>query len=54
MLACNGYLDALDPGCGKRVMPINNFILATEPLGEDACAGADRLATSPSSIPASW
>jgi len=34
VLACNGYLDALDPGCGTRVMPINNFILATEPLGE--------------------
>ena len=34
VLACNGYLDALDPGCSKRVMPINNFILATEPLGE--------------------
>ena len=35
VLACNGYLDALDPGCGKRVMPINNFILATEPLGDE-------------------
>ena len=35
VLACNGYLDALDPGCGKRMMPINNFILATEPLGEE-------------------
>ena len=35
VLACNGYLDTLDPGCGKRVMPINNFILATEPLGEE-------------------
>ena len=35
VLACNGYLDALDPGCGKRVMPIHNFILATEPLGEE-------------------
>ena len=34
MLACNGYLDALDPGMGGRMMPINNFILATEPLGE--------------------
>ena len=33
VLACNGYLDALDPGCGTRVMPINNFILATAPLG---------------------
>ena len=35
VLACNGYLDALDPGCGKRVMPINNFIQATEPLGAE-------------------
>ena len=35
VLACNGYLDTLDPGCGKRVMPINNFILATEPLGDE-------------------
>ena len=35
VLACNGYLDALDPGMGGRVMPINNFILATEPLGEE-------------------
>ena len=35
VLACNGYLDALDPGCGKRMMPINNFILATEPFGEE-------------------
>ena len=35
VLACNGYLDAFDPGCGKRVMPINNFILATEPLGAE-------------------
>ena len=35
VLACNGYLDALDPGCGRRMMPINNFILATEPLGEE-------------------
>ena len=35
VLACNGYLDALDPGIGRRAMPINNFILATEPLGEE-------------------
>ena len=34
VLACNGYLGALDPGIGGRAMPINNFILATEPLGE--------------------
>ena len=35
VLACNGYLDALDPGMGGRMMPINNFILATEPLGKE-------------------
>ena len=35
VLACNGYLDALDPGIGGRIMPINNFILATAPLGEE-------------------
>ncbi|MDE0387819.1 MAG: FAD-binding oxidoreductase [Rhodospirillales bacterium] len=35
VLACNGYLDALDPGMGGRIMPINNFILATEPLGNE-------------------
>ena len=35
VLACNGYLDALDPGIGRRAMPINNFILATEPLSEE-------------------
>ena len=34
VLACNGYLDSLDPGMGGRIMPINNFILATEPLGD--------------------
>lgn len=39
VLACDGYLDALNPGVGRRMMPINNFILATEPLGEER-AGA--------------
>ena len=34
VLAANGYLDALVPGVAERVMPINNFIVATEPLGE--------------------
>lgn len=32
VLACNGYLDGLDRTVDTRVMPINNFILATEPL----------------------
>ncbi len=35
ILACNGYLDDLDTGIASRVMPINNYIIATEPLGEE-------------------
>lgn len=35
VLACNGYLDRLEPRISGKIMPINNFILATEPLGED-------------------
>ncbi len=31
--ACNGYLGHLEPRIAARVMPINNFIVATEPLG---------------------
>ncbi|WP_265501909.1 NAD(P)/FAD-dependent oxidoreductase [Paracoccus beibuensis] len=33
ILACNGYLGGLDRGIAARVMPINNYIVATEPLG---------------------
>lgn len=36
ILACNGYLGGLDRKVAARVMPINNFIAATEPLGADA------------------
>lgn len=36
ILACNGYLGGLQPQVAARVMPINNFILATEPLGDQA------------------
>ncbi|SPF81036.1 NAD(P)/FAD-dependent oxidoreductase [Pseudoprimorskyibacter insulae] len=36
VLAGNGYLGKLDHRVPKRVMPINNFIVATEPLGDDA------------------
>jgi len=36
VLACNGYLGGLNRKVAARVMPINNFIAATEPLGEDA------------------
>lgn len=35
VLACNGYLDNLTPEIGERLLPINNYILATEPLGEE-------------------
>jgi gamma-glutamylputrescine oxidase len=35
ILACNGYLDGLAPRVARRSMPINNFVIATEPLGED-------------------
>ena len=34
VLACNGYLGGLNRQVAARVMPINNFIAATEPLGE--------------------
>ncbi|WP_444875279.1 NAD(P)/FAD-dependent oxidoreductase [Microbulbifer okhotskensis] len=33
ILACNGYLGSLEPRLAGRIMPINNFVLATEPLG---------------------
>ncbi|AXI48941.1 FAD-dependent oxidoreductase [Sulfitobacter sp. SK012] len=33
VLACNGYLGGLNRKVAGRVMPINNFIAATEPLG---------------------
>ncbi|MHA7876998.1 NAD(P)/FAD-dependent oxidoreductase [Roseivivax sp.] len=33
VLAANGYLGGLAPRVAARVMPINNFIVATEPLG---------------------
>ncbi|MFO7759494.1 MAG: FAD-binding oxidoreductase [Roseovarius sp.] len=36
ILACNGYLGGLDARVAAKVMPINNFIAATEPLGDEA------------------
>ncbi len=36
ILAANGYLDRLEPKVAARVMPINNYIVATEPLGARA------------------
>jgi len=34
VLACNGYLGNLFPPIASNIMPINNFIVATEPLDE--------------------
>jgi len=38
VLACNGYLGGLEPSVAARVMPINSFIVATEPLGAERAA----------------
>ncbi len=34
VLACNGHLGNLAPSITSTIMPINNFVIATEPLGE--------------------
>jgi gamma-glutamylputrescine oxidase len=34
VLACNGYLEKLEPRTAGRIMPINNYMLATAPLSE--------------------
>jgi len=50
VLAGDGYLRDLQPAVEARVMPINNFILTTEPLGRSAAESLirDRLAVSDS------
>ena len=35
IIACNGYLDKFAPAMAGYIMPINNFIVATEPLSEE-------------------
>ncbi|MCE9521704.1 MAG: FAD-binding oxidoreductase [Alphaproteobacteria bacterium] len=32
--ACNGYLGKLNPDLARTIMPISNYVAATEPLGE--------------------
>ena len=34
IFACNGYIDSLETRVAARVMPINNYIIATQPLEE--------------------
>ncbi|MDB6090730.1 MAG: dependent oxidoreductase [Gammaproteobacteria bacterium] len=50
VLAGNGYLRNLQPAVETRVMPINNFVLATEPLGRETAESLirHRLAVSDS------
>jgi gamma-glutamylputrescine oxidase len=38
VMACNGYIGNLDADVTRRVMPINNYIVATEPLTDAARA----------------
>jgi len=35
VLACNGYLGKLEQRLSGKIMPINNFIIATEPLSDE-------------------
>ena len=35
ILATNGYIGGLDGKVAARVLPINSFVIATEPLGDD-------------------
>ncbi|MEM1299399.1 MAG: FAD-binding oxidoreductase [Pseudomonadota bacterium] len=42
LLACNGYLDGLSRRPQRRMLPINNYILATEPLGANRARQVNR------------
>ena len=42
ILGCNGYLGSLQRRVSARVMPINNFIAATEPLSEEQASALIR------------
>ncbi|MEO8177133.1 MAG: FAD-binding oxidoreductase [Sphingomicrobium sp.] len=50
LLACGGYLRGLDQAVDTKVMPINNYIAVTEPLGEERASAiiGDGLAVSDS------
>ncbi|EED36249.1 gamma-glutamylputrescine oxidoreductase [Luminiphilus syltensis NOR5-1B] len=37
VLGCNGYLGTLEPRIAGNIMPINNFVIATEPLPDAVC-----------------
>jgi gamma-glutamylputrescine oxidase len=46
VIACNGYLEKLEPRTAGRIMPINNYMLATEPLSDDLARCVTRDDTS--------
>jgi gamma-glutamylputrescine oxidase len=48
VLACNGYLGRLAPKVAQRVMPINNFIVATKPLDDPQAIIRDNRAVADS------
>jgi gamma-glutamylputrescine oxidase len=46
ILACNGYIEKLEPKINGYIMPINNFVLATEPLSDELAQQVAPLDTS--------
>jgi gamma-glutamylputrescine oxidase len=48
LLACNGYLCGLAGSVARHVMPINNFIVATEPLDDPRALIRDDVAVADS------
>ena len=48
VLACDALLDGLEPRIAGRIMPVANYLLATEPLREPERLVADQLAVSDS------
>lgn len=48
VLACDALLDGLEPRIAGRIMPVANYLVATEPLADPAALIADGLAVSDS------
>ncbi|WP_461480643.1 NAD(P)/FAD-dependent oxidoreductase [Porticoccus sp.] len=42
VLGCNGYLGQLEPRISGNIMPINNFLAATAPLGQEMASSLVR------------
>jgi len=38
VLGCNAYLEELEPALRAKIMPVSNFMIATEPLSDDQVA----------------